>query len=65
MIRSWANSATRRFAEEGKSKFFGLDQETASELLAILDAATSLGDLSPLKSIGLHKLSNDRKGHGR
>jgi len=31
------------------------------ELLAILDAATSLNDISPLKSIGLHKLKGDRK----
>lgn len=62
MIKTWANSATRRFAEEGKSRFSGLDKEGALELLAALDAATSLSDLSPLKSMGLHKLSNDRKG---
>jgi proteic killer suppression protein len=31
-------------------------------LLAVLDAATSLNDLSPLKSVGLHKLTGDRKG---
>ena len=63
MIRSWRNSATRRFAEEGKaSKFRGLDTEAAIELLAALDAATSLGDLSPLKSVGLHKLTGDRRG---
>ena len=36
--------------------------DTAEELLAILDAATSLKDLSPLKSVGLHKLTGDRKG---
>jgi len=63
MIRSWRSSATRRFAEEGKaSKFRGLDRDAASELLAALDAATSLKDLSPLKSIGFHKLSGDRQG---
>ena len=62
MIRSWANGPTRRLAEDGKSKFSGLDQEAASELLAVLNAATSLGDLSPLKSVGLHKLMGDRKG---
>ena len=32
------------------------------DLLAVLDAATSLQDISPLKSIGLHKLKGDRKG---
>jgi proteic killer suppression protein len=62
MIKSWANSATRRFAEDGKSKFAGLDEDTALDLLASLDAATSLADLSPLKSFGLHKLGGDRKG---
>ncbi len=61
MIRSWGNSTTRRFAEDGKCKFSGLDEEAAMELLAILDAATSLNDISPLKSIGLHKLKGDRK----
>lgn len=62
MIRSWANSPTRRFAEDGKSKFSGLDTEAALELLAGLDAATALSDLSPLKSVGLHKLSGNRQG---
>ena len=61
MIKSWADSATRRFAEEGKSKFSGLDADVAEELLAALDAATSLQDLSPLRSVGLHKLSRNRK----
>jgi len=62
MIKSWANSASRRFALEGKSKFGGLDENAALELLAILDAATHLNDISPLKSTGLHRLSGDRKG---
>jgi proteic killer suppression protein len=63
MIRSWANSATRRLHEESRSrKFRGLDLDAALELLAILDAATSLRDLSPLRSVGLHKLKGDRKG---
>ena len=61
MIRSWANSATRRFAETGKSKFSGMDIDAAEERLAALDAATSLADLSPLKSLALHKLSGARK----
>lgn len=62
MIRSWANSATRRFAEDGKSKFSGLDEDAAIDFLASLDAALSLADLSPLKSVGLHKLTGSRKG---
>jgi proteic killer suppression protein len=63
MIMSWGNSRSRRFYEEGKlSKFRSLDIDTADELLAALDAATSLNDLKPLKSVGLHKLSGDRSG---
>jgi toxin HigB-1 len=61
MIRSWANGATRRFAETGRSKFSGMDVEAAEERLVALDAATSLSDLSPLKSVGLHKLTGARK----
>jgi len=63
MIRSRANSRTRRFYEDGKiSKFRSLDSDAADELLAMLDAAESLKDLSPLKSVGLHKLSGNRAG---
>jgi len=63
MIKSWATRASQRFSEQGKiSKFRGLDIEAAEDLLAALDAATSLKDLSPLKSVGLHKLTGDRKG---
>jgi len=63
MIKTWANSRSRRFYEEGEiSKFRSLDIEAADELLAALDSATSLHDLSPLKSVGLHKLSGNRAG---
>jgi proteic killer suppression protein len=62
MIASWKDSATRRFAEAGKSKFSRLDRERAIELLNILDAAPSLHAISPLRSVGLHKLKGDRKG---
>ena len=63
MIRSWATRSSQRFFEQGKvSKFGGLDIESVEELLVTLDAATSLNDLSPLKSVGLHKLTGDRKG---
>jgi toxin HigB-1 len=36
--------------------------EAAVDLLLALNAAKSLGDLSPLKSVGLHKLKGDRRG---
>ena len=63
MIQSWANSRSRRFYEERKiSKFGSLDIDAADDLLAALDAATSLNDLSPLKSVGLHKLCGGRAG---
>jgi proteic killer suppression protein len=38
-----------------------MDIEAAEERLAALEAATSLADLSPLKSTGLHKLSAARR----
>ena len=63
MIRSWANRASERFYADGKSSpFRGLDVEAAQDLLAALDVARSLQDLSPLKSLGLHKLKGDRAG---
>ncbi|MDP1750702.1 MAG: type II toxin-antitoxin system RelE/ParE family toxin [Reyranella sp.] len=63
MIRSFANSATRRFYELGRSSGFrGLDIAAAHELLATLDAATNLTELGNLRSIGLHKLKGDRRG---
>ena len=50
MIQSWANSRSRRFYEDGKiSKFRSLENDTTDELLAALNAAKSLNDLSPLK----------------
>jgi toxin HigB-1 len=62
MIQSWRNAATRKFWDgERGSGFRGLDEEAAIELLAILNVAKSLQDLSPLKSVGLHKLKGDRK----
>lgn len=63
MIMSFADGRSRRFYQSGKeSKFSGMDIEAAEDLLAVLDAAISLKDISPLKSIGLHKLSGNRKG---
>ena len=63
MIKSWANAATRRFAETGKSKFAGLDKDRALELLTVLNAAPSLKAISPLKSVNLHPLKGARKRH--
>jgi proteic killer suppression protein len=63
MIKSWANRDSQRFYQEGRaSKYRGMEADAAHELLAVLNAATSLKDLSPLKSVHLHKLKGDRKG---
>lgn len=62
MIKTWGSRATERFAETGKSKFSGMDEDLAHERLAALDAATALSDLSPLNSLNLHPLKGDRKG---
>ncbi|MDX2144883.1 MAG: type II toxin-antitoxin system RelE/ParE family toxin [Rhodospirillaceae bacterium] len=63
MIRSFANSATRKFVEEFRSdKFPGLDVEDARELISMINAAQSLKDISPLAGVGLHALKGNRKG---
>ena len=62
MIKSWKDGATRRFAESGKGNFPRLDRELAVGRLNMLDSAVSLREITPLKSVGLHKLKGDRKG---
>jgi proteic killer suppression protein len=63
VIRSWRNSASRKVWEgEHPNQFVGLDRAAAIDLLLALNVAKTLKDLSPLKSIGLHKLKGDRKG---
>ncbi|MCO5129417.1 MAG: type II toxin-antitoxin system RelE/ParE family toxin [Xanthobacteraceae bacterium] len=47
---------------ERPNQFRGLDVDTAIDLLLALNVAKALDDLSPLKSVGLHKLKGDRKG---
>ena len=62
MIRGWRNTATRKVWQEDRpNQFRGLDFDMAIELLASLNVAKSLDDLSPLKSVGLHKLKGGRK----
>ena len=63
MIRSWRNSATRKIWDgERPNQFRGLDFEAAADLLLALNVAKTLGDLSPLRSVGLHKLKGGRAG---
>lgn len=59
MIKSVKGSATRRFIENGKSKFSGLDESLARQRLMELNAATALDDLGRLNSVGLHKLKGN------
>ena len=62
MIRSWRNSVTRKVWEgERPNQLRGLDFEAAIDLLLALNIAKTLNDLSPLKSVGLHKLKGERK----
>jgi toxin HigB-1 len=62
MIRSWRSSVTRKVWEgERPSQLRGLDFEVAIDLLLALNASKTLNDLSPLRSVGLHKLKGKRK----
>lgn len=62
MIRSWRNAASRKVWEGGRpNQFRGLDLEIAVDLLLVLNVAQTLQDLSPLRSVGLHKLKAERK----
>ena len=63
MIKSWRNAASRKVWEgERPNRFRGVDFEAAVDLFLALNVAKSLNDLSPLASVGLHKLKGDRKG---
>ena len=63
MIRSWRNAVTRKVWEgERPNQFRDLDRDAAVDLLLALNVAKTLQDLSPLKSVGLHKLKGDRRG---
>lgn len=53
---------TRKVWEgERPNQLRGLDFEAAVDLLLALNVARTLTDLSPLKSVGLHKLKGARK----
>lgn len=63
MIASWRNAASRKVWEgERPNRFRGLDFAAAVDLLLALNVTVSVRDLSPLKSVGLHKLKGSRKG---
>lgn len=63
VIRSWRNATSRKIWEcEWPNRLRGLDLDAAIDLLLALNAADTLRDLSPLKSVALHKLKGNRKG---
>jgi len=62
VIKSWANRASQRFAEDGRGRFSGLDEALARRRLRLLDEAERLEDFGALKSIGLHHLQGARRG---
>jgi proteic killer suppression protein len=54
--------ASRRVWEgERPNRLRGLDFDCAVDLLLALNVAKTLQDLSPLDSVGLHKLKGDRR----
>jgi proteic killer suppression protein len=62
MIRSWANAASRKVWEGGRpNQYRGLDFDAAIDLLLALNVASTIHDLSPLRSVGLHKLKGKRR----
>lgn len=61
MIRSWRNVTSQKvWKGETPNRFRGLDFPAAIDLLLALNAAGTLRDPSPLKSVGLHKLKGTR-----
>jgi len=62
VIKSWKTAATRQFAELGKSRFRGLDEQKALARLQLLDAVATLAEIPSLASVGLHKLKGNREG---
>jgi proteic killer suppression protein len=66
VIRSWANSASRKVWEgERPNRFRGLDFDTAIDLLLALNVAQTPGDLGVLNSVGLHRLRETGAASGR
>ena len=63
MIKTYKDKATQRYFEgEEIRKFRSVDRNLAYKRHDYLNAANSLSDIPPLKSIHLHALSGSRKG---
>jgi proteic killer suppression protein len=62
MIRNYRDSETATFAAGGKARKFEPFKRQAEKRLRILEAATSLRDLTALNSNRLEALKGTRKG---
>jgi proteic killer suppression protein len=63
VIKSFRNASSRRLYEGKIAGGFGsLDRALALKRLDVLNAATKLADIPPLKSVGLHALKGNRAG---
>ncbi|MFZ1743910.1 MAG: type II toxin-antitoxin system RelE/ParE family toxin, partial [Pontixanthobacter sp.] len=61
-IESIRHKGLRRFFETGNAKGLVGDVARLRKMLAFINAAESLDDLSAPPSFGLHELTGDRKG---
>lgn len=61
-IESIRHKGLRRFFESGNAKGLVGDVERLRKMLAFIDAAESLDELSVPPNFGLHKLTGDRAG---
>jgi len=61
-IESIRHKGLRRFFETGSAKGLVGDVERIRRMLAFIDAAASLDELSVPPNFGLHELTGDRKG---
>jgi proteic killer suppression protein len=63
VIKSFRNTATQRLYEGRRVRGFGsLNRTLALKRLDVLNAASMLADIPPLKSVHLHSLRGDRRG---
>jgi toxin HigB-1 len=63
VIINYKNAKAQKVHEIGNPKGFkGLDGELAATRLDELNAALSLDDISPLRSVNLHALKGNRSG---
>ncbi len=61
-IESISHKGLRRFFETGNPKGLVGDTDRLRKMLAFIDAAASLDELSVPPNYGLHELTGDRKG---